>query len=202
MYVKQTDVPKQIIDWAKTIVGKGFENKIQLEKNKTKTIGLPWHDADKETHQFFKLINGAVPTGNPVSKSGWSEVNMYDDPYGTVDIPSGFVLATVGTYPKRLTLTVSSDAIDVIQDTSVLNELTNEEIVALHQAKALKSRYRQKFNQEVYNSLIEKELLKPNKAITIDGRNLISSEQAKDKLREIKRIDQEQNSWNCYNINV
>ena len=120
LYVKHTEIPRQILDWAKSILGRGFENKITIEKADGKvTIGLPWHDADRETHQFFKLVNGgAQATGNPVSKTGWSEAAPMDDPYGTVEIPSGFILASAGTYPKRLELTVGDDALDMIADNS------------------------------------------------------------------------------------
>jgi len=199
VYVKATEVPSQILSWARSYLGKGFENKITIERADGKVqIGMPWHDADKETHQFFKLTpDGAQMAGDPVSKTGWSEMSMYDDPYGAIEIPSGFILATTGTYPKRLKLTVSDDAMNLMPDTQAADEISDEALVALHQAHVFKSSYRQKFGDQVYQELVAKGLMKPNKAITIDGRNLITSETGKQKLKAIKTKDQEENgTWN------
>lgn len=205
-YVKSSEIPQEIIKWARSIVGKGFENKITIEKVNDKiTIGMPWHDADKETHQFFKLIqDGAQSAGDSVSKTGWSEAQMMDEPYGTVEIPSGYVLATVGTYPKRLRITVSGDAMDMIgNNDELLNTLSDDELVALNNAVMLKSPYRQKFDDSVYQELTSKGLLNPRKAITIDGRNLAKSPKTIERLRELKKKDQEENGWSTkYQIEI
>lgn len=195
-YLKNSDVPQEILNWATSILGRGFQNNITLEKAEGKvTIGMPWHDADRETHQFFKLTdNGASIAGDPVGRSGWSEVNQGDE-YGTVEIPSGFILATAGTYPKRLKLTVADDAMDMLSDYNV-DEISDDAMVALYQAKSYKSPYRQKFNPEVYEELVNHGYLKPNKAITIDGKSIISSEQAKERLSKIRKEDDEKNGWN------
>ena len=142
--------------------------------------------------------------GEPVSKSGWSEVNM-GDKYGNTPIPSGYVLATVGTYPKRLRIVTNTDAMNIIPDNSeALNKLSDEALVALYQAKAYKSFYRQKFNDSVYQELISLGLLNSQKAITIDGRNLVSSPEVIERLRSIKAKDKKENGWNrkykLYNI--
>ena len=198
IYVKPTEVPSQILNWAKGYLGRGFENKITIERADGKIeINMPWHDADKETHQFFKLSpDGAQMVGNPVSKTGWSEMSMDDDPYGTVEIPSGYIMATTGTYPKRLRLIVSDDAMNLLPDTKGADELSDEAMVALHQAKVFKSPYRQKFGNEVYQELISHDLMKPNKAISIDGKNLISSQEGLKRLKQIKVKDEEENKWN------
>lgn len=197
IYVKASEVPVQIINWAKALVGKGFENKITVEKAEGKvTIGMPWHDADRETHQFFKLTdNGAEEAGRPVARSGWSEVNM-GDKYGTVEIPSGFVLATVGTYPKRLEIITNADAMNMISNhDETLNKLSDDDMVALNNATSLKPAYRQKFADNVYQELMALGLLNSQKAVTIDGRNLIRSPEAIERLRKIKEKDQAENGW-------
>lgn len=206
IYVKPSDVPSQIIEWAKSIIGKGFENHITIQKsNGAVKIGMPWHDADRETHKYFQLTNnGAVEKGEPVSRSGWSEVNM-GDKYGNVPIPSGYVLATVGTYPKRLEIVTNPDAMNMIPNNSeALNKLSDEALVALYQAKAYKSFARQKFNDSVYQELISLGLLNSQKAITIDGRNLVSSPEVIERLRSIEAKDKKENGWNTkyklYNI--
>ena len=199
IYVKPTEVPSQILNWAKGYLGRGIENKITIERADGKIqINMPWHDADRETHQFFKLSpDGAQMVGNPVSKTGWSEASMDDEPYGTVEIPSGYIMATTGTYPKRLRLIVSDDAMNLIPDTKGVDEISDEAMVALLNAKMFKSFYRQKFGDEVYQELVSHDLMKPNKAITIDGRNLISSPEAEERLAQIKREDVEKNGeWN------
>lgn len=205
IYVKSSEIPSQIISWANSYIGKGFENKITVEKVMDKLmIGTPWHDADRETHQFFKLTpNGAEMVGEPVSKTGWSETNMFDLKDGTVKIPSGYVLATVGTYPKRLRLSVSSDATNFLSDNKdALSQLNDDALVALYQAKAFKPAYRQKFGDNVYQTLISLGLMNSQKAITIDGKNLINSSEAVEKLKDIENKDYEENKWNRkYKIN-
>jgi len=205
VYVKPQELPQQILAWAKSYLGNGFERNITIEKTNGKVeITMPWHDADKETHQFFKLTpNGAEMVGNPVSKTGWSETSMMDKPYGTVEIPSGYVLATVGTYPKRLRLTVSDDAMNLIPDNKELDNISDEALIALLQAKNLKSFARQKFSNEVYQELISLGLMNTQRAITVDGKNLITSPKAKEKLKQIKEKDQQENGmWNTkYKIN-
>jgi hypothetical protein len=197
LYVKASEIPPQIIEWAKSIVGRGFENKITIEKANGKVeISMPWHEADKETHQFFKLTdNGAAEAGKPVSRSGWSEVNM-GDKYGTVEIPSGYILATVGTYPKRLEIITNSDAMNMISNhDDTLNKLSDDAMVALNNAVMLKSFARQKFGDNVYQELISMGLLNSQKAVTIDGRNIIKSPEAIERLRGIKTKDQDENGW-------
>lgn len=197
LYVKSSEIPQQIIMWAKSIIGNSFQNKITIEKvNDKLTIGMPWHNADKETHQFFKLTeNGAEPVGNPVSRSGWSEVNS-SDKYGTIEIPSGYILATVGTYPKRLEINVNENAQDFLpSDNGMLNKLSDDEMVALNNAASLKSFARQKFDNSVYRELMSLGLINSQKAITIDGRNLIKSPEAIERLKKIQDKDREENGW-------
>jgi hypothetical protein len=197
IYVKPSDVPSQIVEWAKSIIGSGFQNNITIQKsNGSIEIGMPWHDADRETHQYFKLTdNGAVKAGNPVSKSGWSEVNMFDK-YGNTPIPSGYVLATVGTYPKRLRVVTSPDAMNIIPDNKdTLDKLSDDAMVALNNAVSLKPAYRQKFDNNVYQELISLGLLNSQKAITIDGRNIIKSPEAIERLKKIQDKDREENGW-------
>jgi hypothetical protein len=196
MYVKATDIPPQIIAWAKSIIGNTFLNKITVQKsNGMVEIGMPWHDADRETHKYFKLTdNGADEMGDQVSRSGWSEVNM-GDKYGTTPIPSGYVLATVGTYPKRLEIVTNTDAMNILPDNSALDKLSDEALVALYQAKSFKSPYRQKFADSVYQELISLGLMNSQKAITIEGRNLANSPEVTKRIEDIGTKDREENGW-------
>lgn len=199
LYVKPSDVPPQIIEWAKSIIGSGFQNNITIQKsNGLIEIGMPWHDADRETHQYFKLIgDGAAVMGNPVSRSGWSEVSMFDKfggKSGNIPIPSGYVLATVGTYPRRLEIITSPDAMNLVtSNDETLNKLSDEAMVALYQAKAYKSFARQKFNDSVYAELLSSGLMNKQRAITIDGRNFINSPEAIERLKTIKEKDRKEN---------
>lgn len=208
LYVKPADIPIEIISWAKSIIGSGFQNKITIRKsNGWVEITMPWHDADRETHKYFKLTNnGAAEAGKSISNSGWSEVNMYDEPnYGYTQIPSGYVLATVGTYPKRLEIITNPDAMNMISNhDDALNKLSDDVMVALHNAVSLKSFARQKFNDNVYQELISLGLLNSQKAITIDGRNMIRSPEAIVKLKQIRGKDEAENGrWSTkYKIMV
>jgi len=198
IYVKSSEIPSQILSWAISHIGKGFENKITIEKVEDKLrIGMPWHDADREFHQFFRLTpNGAEIRGNLVSKTGWSETSMFNLPDGTLKVPSGYVLATAGTYPKRLEINVSGDALNMLSDNKdTVNKLSDEALVALYNAKAFKPFYRQKFNDNVYQELISSGLLTSQKAITIDGRNLINSPNVIRRLKDIEEKDKTENGW-------
>jgi len=198
IYVKPSDIPPQIIEWAKSIIGSGFQNNITIQKSTGAiNIGMPWHEADKETHQYFKLIdNGAAEMGRPISKSGWGEVNM-GDVYGDTPIPSGYVLATVGTYPKRLRIITSPDAMNMLSSNDeALNKLSDEALVALHQAKTFKPAYRQKFGNNVYQELISSGFFNNQKAITISGKNFINSPEVIERLKNIDAKDSEENGWN------
>jgi len=196
IYVKPTDIPPQIIAWAKSIIGNTFLSKITLQKsNGMVEIGMPWHDADRETHKYFKLTeNGAEEMGDEVSRSGWSEVNM-GDKYGTTPIPSGYVLASVGTYPKRLEIVTNGDAMNIIPDNSALDKLSDVALVALYQARMFKSPYRQKFADEVYQQLISMGLMNSQRAITIDGRNLAQSPEVAKRIEDIRKKDIEDNGY-------
>jgi hypothetical protein len=68
---------------------------------------IPWHDADREYYQLFKLTGNSsklqaelVPFS--FSRSGWQEVEAGQKvAQGRADVPAGFVIAVVGTYPRR-----------------------------------------------------------------------------------------------------
>ncbi len=204
IYVRPKDLPFQIIQWAESILGKGFENKITVEKaNGEVSISMPWHESDYETYQFFKLVeNGAMQKGNPVVRLGWGEADM-NDPSRKIAIPSGYVLAIVGTYPKRLSVITNSDAMSLIPNTDALDTLSDEELVALYNTSSFKSAYRQKFKDAVYQRLISLGLMTSNRAITIEGKNLINSPDAIAKLKKIREEDSAQNGWNRkYKIEV
>lgn len=197
IYVKPTDIPREIIEWAKSIIGSGFQNNITVQKSNGKIhIDMPWHEADRETHQYFKLTDdGAAEMGKPVSRSGWGEVNMGDS-YGDTPIPTGYVLATVGTYPKRLRIVTNPDAMNMISSNSeTLDKLSDEALVALNNAISLKPAYRQKFGDGVYQELMSLGLINSQKAITIDGKNIIRSPEAIEKLKQIRDNDEKENGW-------
>jgi len=208
LYVKPSDVPPQIIEWAKSIIGSGFQNNITIQKsNGLIEIGMPWHDADRETHQYFKLSDsGAAEMGNPVSRSGWSEVSMFDKfkgKSGNTPIPSGYILATVGTYPKRLRIVTNTDALNAISNNDeTINKLSDEAMVALNNAYSYKPAYRQKFDVSIYQELMSLGLMNSQKAITIEGKNLIKSPEAIERLKQIRNKDEEVNGWHSRKYNI
>ena len=141
------------------------------------------------------MNNGAAEMGKPVSRSGWGEVNM-GDVYGDTPIPTGYVFATVGTYPKRLRIVTNPDAMNMISSNSeTLDKLSDEALVALNNAISLKPAYRQKFGDNVYQELMSLGLMNSQKAITIDGKNIIRSPEAIEKLKQIRDNDEKENGW-------
>ena len=77
----------------------------------------------------------------------------------------------------------------------ILDKLSDDAIVALNNAGSLKSAYRQKFDISVYQELISLGLLTTQKAMTIEGKNAIKSQEAIDRLTDIKNKDEEENGW-------
>jgi hypothetical protein len=67
---------------------------------------IPWHEADKEHYQLFKLTGTSELQAELVpfsfSRSGWQETEVGQKvAKGRADVPSGFVIVMVGTYPRR-----------------------------------------------------------------------------------------------------
>ena len=190
IHLAPENIPAGIRNWAKSL---GGVSRYKVIQNQHKvTINQPWNIADFETYQFFKLMpNGdAIITGNELTRSG----NESDSPQGheegmrkegTVEIPAGFVLAVHGTYPKRVEIFTGPGAQLALPDTDLYSDLTIEQLIALHSAKALKSFARPKFPEEVYAGLIAKGLMMKNKSLTVAGRNALEDASVKDRLRNV-----------------
>ncbi len=180
MYVTHNEVPTDIINWAENKIGTGFKNKISVIQGGKVEINIPWHEADREYYQFFKLIDPktAKISGNEITKSGLEG----NEGSGTVNVPSGFVLACAGTYPKRLELFTSDDSLKAVGDASVLDDFTINELLILLQAKGLNSFARTKYPEKEYERLIQQGYLNKNKSITTKGKNLILMPEVNQKL--------------------
>jgi hypothetical protein len=186
MYITANEVPNEILNWAKDKIGNTFASKISIITENPVEINMPWHEADREYYQFFKLIDAktAKIAGDEMIRSGMEGDGAItgDEVDGKVNIPSGFVLACVGTHPKRLELHTSDDTLKPITDSNILDGLSITELLILLQAKGLKSQYRQKFKDEYYDKLIKAGYLASNRSITVNGKNLANMPEVKDKL--------------------
>jgi hypothetical protein len=185
IHVSKEDVPHDIMVWARGRVGSNFSKNITIKQESRVQIGMPWHEADREYWQFFQLgENGSVRVaGDGIRRSGLEGDGVVTggEVDGYVNIPSGYVLASVGTYPVRLTLYTASDALKPVTDGNELDQFSLNEMVILLQAKGLKSAYRDKFADAEYAKLIEKGYLASNRSITIKGRNLVENPELKER---------------------
>jgi len=196
IYLSASDVPVGIRDWAKSMAGKNIQRYKLDQSGKSVTIDMPWHDADRETYQFFKMVgdgNNAIPVGNQLTRSGWESDSQQgyiegQQKSGSVQIPEGMLLVVYGTYPQRVVIHTGPNAKLMIPDNSKFEDISNEELVVLIAAKSLKSFARPKFPDDVYNKLISKGLLAKNRSITNDGRNLLNDSNIKEKAK--KAVDE------------
>jgi len=182
IHVASKQIPDGIKNWVKTNHGDIKEYKIDQSGNKV-IISQPTYIGCQEIYQFFDLA-AEQPVGNPISRSGWESDSPqgYEEGQrknGTVEVPEGKVLIKYCSYPRSVTIYTAQGAQLFLTDNSLVDELTVEEIIILNSAYALKSFARPRFADHFYDNLIEKNLLKKNRSITIDGKNLIQDDKFK-----------------------
>lgn len=180
-------VPNGIRAWVESTLGKRV-TKYELEQRGEVEISMPFFEADREEWQMFKLINGeAVPmedvnfyrSGNEGDGVPLTGIKIQ----GPAVIPSGHVLVRTSRYLNTATLYTSSDAMKMLTPaTSDQDELSDMELLALYQARSLKSAYRHKFKPEIYEKLMSLGLINTSKAITNKGRNALESPELIDRL--------------------
>lgn len=188
------NIPEGIKSWVKRNFGTSVL-KYTIRQGETEVqINMPWHDADRETYQFFKLENGnATPVGNEITRSGMES----DSPQGYIEgqknngkvtVPEGFVLVCYGTYPKRVDIYTGQNVQGFLPDKEKVEDLGPTELLILYVAKALKPFARPKFKDEFYDILIKKGLMKSNRSITVDGRNLLEDPDIQEKIKQAKEL--------------
>ena len=188
LYVSPNEIPSDIITWARGKVGSNFSKNIVINQQSNVEVSMPWHEADREYWQFFKLIDPktAKMVGNEIGRSGLEGDGVVTghEVSGKVTVPSGFVLACAGTYPVRLTLYTADDALKSLNDAGILDQFSIEELIILLQAKGLKSPYRTKYPDNLYMKLIEGGYLASNRSITLKGRNVAAMPETKEKIEK------------------
>lgn len=199
MVLPPKDVPMGVRLWVDSVLGKGIQ-KYEIEQKGKVHISTPWHEAARVYYQMFQLVGNDATTVDGVSfyrtgLEGDGVLPIGDKVGGTYEIPSGYILVSACTYPKVVRIYTSSDATLMLPPTNTdiidINKDPNDPefiksikyAVALYQAKALKSPYRTKFNDDIYAKLISNNLMKANKSITVDGINYLEGV-IKPQLRE------------------
>lgn len=176
------------MNWARNRIGSNFSKNIVIKQQKTVEIGMPWHEADRTYHQFFQLINPQTAriAGNEIGRSGLEGDGVVtgNEVNGKLNVPSGYVLAVVGTYPVRLELYTSDDALKPISSPNILDEFEVEELIILLTTKGLKSAYRPKYPDKYYLKLIAGGYLATNRSITIKGRNVVEMSEIKNEIEK------------------
>lgn len=188
IHVSVNEIPNEIVSWARGQVGSNFSKNIVIKQESRVEINMPWHEADREYWQFFKLTGtqSATQVGHGVDRSGLEGDGVVTgkEVDGYVNVPSGYVLACAGTYPVRLTLYTADDAMKPVGSGNDLDKLSINQLLILLQAKGLKSPYRDKFADEEYAGLIAGGYLASNRSITIKGRNLVEDPALKKRVED------------------
>lgn len=167
--MKQSDIPADLVQWANSKIGNVRRWKVR-QKGEVYVSGA-WHENSASIYGVFHLMNDHYIKIKEVFIGGKEPFT----PNEKIEIPSGFLVVLLDRMTRVADIYTSSDALKMIQDTSALDTLSDEETMALYEASRLKSPFRFKFPDEIYNSLLTKGLMAKNRSITIEGRNLINS---------------------------
>ena len=184
-FVTNREIPKGITEWVNEKVGRVIKYSIQHAKEIK--IDIPWDERDRVYYALFELAenNNAKITTMQFTRSGL-ESGAERVVKGSGIIPSGYVMVEAHTYPKTAYVYTSDDATKFIAPKHY--DLSDSELLILHFSQSLISSARPVFkDQGLYTSLINKGLLKSNKAITVDGRNVLETYHPQ--LKSINRND-------------
>jgi len=170
-------VPIEILKWADEKLYKKINSHIRLIQKGTIKVDIPWHEADREYYQMFKLVsnNKAIEVPFSFTRSGMEGDGAITGKEigGETEIPSGFVMAVVGTYPPRLEIYTASDASKFLPDIST--EVSDEEFKHLYYKQSLISSARPRVPEEIHQSLLQKGLIKANGGISNSGKNVVNN---------------------------
>lgn len=193
LHLTKNDVPEDIQKFANDVLKKNLQ-KYSVRATGVYHADMPWHEADRTYTRMFKLMdnNRAYATEFSFSRSGLEGDGVVTgkEIKGEVNIPEGFVFVEVGTYPPRCDIYTAKGA-SLLPPPKQDEELSDGLLAVLHFAASLKSAYRPKFKEEVYQKLIDKGLLAKNRSITQEGRNIL--EYNKERLKKIAQENNEQN---------
>jgi hypothetical protein len=102
---------------------------------------IPWHEADREYYQLFKLTGDssklqAEPVPFSFSRSGWQETEVGQKvAQGKADVPSGFVIVMVGTYPRRCTIYTALNQNPLLESKTMNDEKDLQPSEVIEQAR-------------------------------------------------------------------
>ena len=207
IWLPAKSVPTDIQKWVNDTVGR--VQKYSLIQGDTVHVSMPWHEADRNYYQLFQLLPGnrakfISKIGSihfPVVRSGMEGTGAITGKElgGKFKVPSGFVVVRAGIYPKGAKIYTSDDASKFLPSSGTKSaDLTDVQLAILWWAKALKSFARPKIkDQGQYDDLVKKGLLKKNKSITIDGRNIV---QQADAIRRLQKMQDTEKYPNLHNI--
>jgi hypothetical protein len=198
MTIPAKDVPTAIREWVKATLGVAIQS-YKVYQDEKFNVDMPWHEADREYYQLFKLTdNGAEKSSMNFMRSGLEgdgTPGTGPKMEGSSEVPDGFVMVVAGTYPKRAEIYTGKGAQKLLPDTSI--EVSDDELAILYWAQSLKSFARPVFKDNApYDSLLQKKLLNKQRAITIDGKNILQKE--KQRLLDMQKKVQEKGFMSYY----
>ena len=191
--IPSKSVPTQIRNWVKeTLDGKDLRE-YSLHQNEEVEASMPWHEGDRQYYKMFKLLpnNEAEETSFEFERSGLEGDGSITgkEIKGKTKVPSGHVIVVVGIFPRRAEIYTAEDSQILLPQKN--SDLSDLEILALYYTRSLIPSARPKFKDKtIYDKLIEKGLLKKNKAITIEGKNALEAPDMKEKIDELRFSDE------------
>lgn len=193
IHMATKDVPYEIQQWVERKIGK--VKRYEVIQKGSLHISPPWHERTYNAYGTFKMVNGRFILLSEFGMSG-NDPNDLSGGSQVIEIPTGHVVVQTDSYTGTAKIYTSDDALLALPSGDT-DTLTDAEKLALYSAKTLKSAYRHKFKQEVYDSLIAKGLLEKNKSISINGRNALE-QIPKDELRRAAEAFNKANYANIY----
>ena len=181
--IKSSEVPIQIQSWVKDKLHVAIQT-YKIHQQTALTISIPWHEADIEYYQPFKLgqNNTATPMGDAYRISGQTDFHNLP-PGGKLEIPEGAVIVLAGIYPKRAEIFTGRGSLAMLPPDDKF-EITDTELLILLCAKSLISSYRPKWKEHLYERLIQIGYLKKNKAISLEGKNYLQNIMQKQEIKD------------------
>jgi hypothetical protein len=188
LHVDRKSIPVEIRNFVKSVAGIDL-TAYEVIQTGSISVGMPWHIGCSDYYQLFRITPESAETvGFSFSRHGTEGDGDItgNEITGTTNIPSGFVMVRVSTYPKSVRIYTADNATKVIPEMNGIT-LTDDEATALLYAKAYKAFARPKYADSVYASLIEKKLMKANRSITLTGKNILATGDVKNQLTEISK---------------
>lgn len=181
MTISYKEVPEAIRTWVKETLGVDIREYKLHPNTDVVNVDSPISEHAREYWKGFRIgPDGVVfPSDRTLTRSGWE---ISDEPNVNIKLePGTLVVNAVRDYKYNAAYIYTAiGGLDLLPSHEGDVELTDEEWIALMEAKQLKSFARTKFKEDVYAELIAKGYMRRNKSLTLQGTNLLEDVGSRD----------------------